>query len=237
MDFILVKNLQDGTLVYRKQKQEVYVNFSMGNSLSGRSTSSESQSDRMRKAIERNRAKQARKAGTPSPSPVRNLPGSAPSSFSSNTNSISSFANRQSVARPDDTTFSTSFRSSRKKAPASVGYSTSTQRTFRSASRSSSSPYLKYLVYAGWIFCVVLLFRLIFSERGVYEYFQKKDYILGKINVIEMIAQENVDLKNEIQEIKSNKRYQKKLVRDHLGFIAKDEYLILFPKGKADPAI
>ena len=39
-------------------------------------------------------------------------------------------------------------------------------------------------------------------------------------------------MNDEIKKIGSNSTYQKKLVRDNLGFIARDEYLILFPREK-----
>jgi len=221
------------------------VNFSMGSSLSGRSTGSESHNDKMRRAIERNRAKQEKKtgrtlelnkAGSISAGGLgRKLPGSAPTSVGASSSGRFSSSARTSVGTFGDTKFSTDFRSGQRKAPASVGYATSTavkrpRKTRRVNGQKGNL--LKYLVYAGWIFCVILFFRLLFADRGVYEYFQKEDYLQGKITNMEMIGQENLELKDEIQKIKTNKKFQKKLVRDHLGFIAKDEYLILIPKER-----
>jgi hypothetical protein len=37
-------------------------------------------------------------------------------------------------------------------------------------------------------------------------------------------------LVREIERMHNDVGYQKKLVRDNLGFIASDEYLVLFPK-------
>jgi len=215
----------------------------------------EAQNDRMRKAIERNRAKQASRNEPPpltnnrptthsTPGTSKKLPSSAPSAISLAGNAQKSPAfsigERKSVATPEATKFSTPFRSGKKTPPAAIGYATTNGQKKRKKNNLKLSPkggFLKYLVYAGWVFCLVLLFRLIFADRGVYDYLQKQDFFQSKIYMLEMIGQDNLALKNEIQEIRTNQKYQKKLVRDHLGFIAKDEYLILFPQGKARQSI
>lgn len=47
-----------------------------------------------------------------------------------------------------------------------------------------------------------------------------------------MLKNETKSLGKEIQMIKYDQLYQKKLVRDMLGLIAKDEYLILFSRAR-----
>lgn len=79
-----------------------------------------------------------------------------------------------------------------------------------------------------WFAIFALGLRLVFMERGVIDYHKNEDLINEKIHEIELLKKENQALVHEIHEIKVNPVYQKKLAREHLGVIAKDEYLILF---------
>ena len=80
------------------------------------------------------------------------------------------------------------------------------------------------------IFCLSL--RLVFMERGVIDYYNTKSHINDKIHELELLELENQALVKEIHEIKVNPVYQKKLAREHLGVIARDEYLVLFASEK-----
>ena len=95
--------------------------------------------------------------------------------------------------------------------------------------------YQKILVYGGWIFCFVLLGRLIFAQRGVVDYYSQEKLIQRKIYQNELIAKENGELSTEVKRLNEDPTYQRKLVRKHLGVIAKDEYLILFAREKYSP--
>tara|TARA_B100001971_G_scaffold215195_1_gene260183 strand:+ start:6887 stop:7411 length:525 start_codon:yes stop_codon:yes gene_type:complete len=79
-----------------------------------------------------------------------------------------------------------------------------------------------------WFLILGLGLRLVFMERGVLDYYNSQNLIQDKIHELELLKQENQALVHEIHEIKVNPIYQKKLAREHLGVIAKDEYLILF---------
>lgn len=79
-----------------------------------------------------------------------------------------------------------------------------------------------------WMLIFALGARLIFMERGVIDYYSTQNHIQEKIHQISLLKEENQALVHEIHEIKVNPAYQKKLAREHLGVIAKDEYLILF---------
>lgn len=80
-----------------------------------------------------------------------------------------------------------------------------------------------------WIFCFCMVLRLIFMDQGVIDFIRMENRLSGRQAVLNEIQLENKDLMNEIDLIKNNPGYQKKLVRDHLGAISSDEYLILFP--------
>lgn len=90
----------------------------------------------------------------------------------------------------------------------------------------------KFIAYGGWLFCGVLLFRLVFADRGVVDYYQKQEMINNKVYRMESLKAENSDLEKEITRINDDSSYQKKLVRKHLGVIASDEYLVLFARDR-----
>ena len=95
--------------------------------------------------------------------------------------------------------------------------------------------YQKLLVYGGWVFCCILLGRLIFADRGVVDYYARQGVIQQKIYQNHLVVKENSELQGEIKLLTQNPAYRKKLVRKHLGVIAQEEYLILFARDKAFP--
>lgn len=94
----------------------------------------------------------------------------------------------------------------------------------------NESQYVDYFVKACWVFAFILLGRLVFSNGGVVDYYQSVSGHQDKLYQLERVSAENKMLSQEIKKIQNNSSYQKKIVRDHLGYIARDEYLILFQK-------
>lgn len=197
-------------------------------------------SDRLRKAIERNRAKQARR--TSKKSSVVDTSWSPPSS------TTTGGVTRKSVAKAGDVEFTSTLRRGVSKSPTNVSYSStkasptatttrtrSTRTLVRKPTKSVSKTRKKtviepnrYLVRGIWIFCAFLLLRLVFSRGGILDYYEKKSLLARKIASLERVRSENKELVAEIEKIKNDSSYQKKIVRKHLGHIAKDEYLVLF---------
>ncbi len=169
---------------------------------------------------------------------------------------------RRSVARPGEQEFATSVRRESVKAPADVSYvsnttptrartatvvpattrrTTTTRTTARSTARSTTrrkttaaqDKRTRYFVMGCWILLGVMCLRLVFSRGGVIDFYANKGLLEGKVEEYHSIEAENKNLLGEIKKIKASKSYQKKLVRDHLGFIAKDEFLILFSKEES----
>lgn len=85
-----------------------------------------------------------------------------------------------------------------------------------------------------WILCGFMLLRLIFMDAGVIDFIRMEKKLSLRNLDLKEIELENRELKNEIDLIKNNSAYQKKLVRDHLGAIESNEYLILFPTDLED---
>lgn len=183
-------------------------------------------SERLRKAIERNRAKQAKRSSTSS-RPSSAPPRPKPASFSS-----SAASSRRSVAKVDDVEFTRDLVPGASQSLGNVSYTkakrkvTAKKRTTKQAKKESL--YVDYFVKACWLFALVLLGRLIFSSGGVVDYYQSVSTHQDKLYQLELTRKENKQLSVEIEKIKNNSAYQKKIVRDHLGYIARDEYLILF---------
>ncbi|MBT3236958.1 MAG: hypothetical protein HN353_13465 [Bdellovibrionales bacterium] len=87
-----------------------------------------------------------------------------------------------------------------------------------------------YLTRAGWLVCVAMMVNLTISEGGVLDFYAKKRLLTSYQWEHQTVLDENDAIELEIKRIRSDHRYQKRLVRDHLGFILKSEFLILFPR-------
>ena len=216
--------------------------------------------ERLRKAIERNRAKQgirspqptAQQAARPEPESQPEAPPEQPSFFNQppeaeetryQENAIprarervgtppppprsTSVVSRRSVAKPDDTEFVPVKRTTRKVA-SQISYTTSST---RKKAKSLDPKYSGWLVKGSWVFCVIMVLRLIFAAGGITDFYSQKTSVSERLAELSDIKKENMQLVREIERMRSDIGFQKKLVRDNLGFIAADEFLVLFPKG------
>ena len=78
--------------------------------------------------------------------------------------------------------------------------------------------------------CGILFLRLIFMDAGVIDFYKMENTLQETVHQLQLVKDENIELATEIHEIRTNPKYQKQIVRDHLGVIAKDEYLVIFAK-------
>lgn len=79
-----------------------------------------------------------------------------------------------------------------------------------------------------WSVIGLLVLRLIFMDRGVWDYFATEGEITDKQNELRSLHAENKELQSEIGRIQVDRNYQRQLAKEHLGVIAADEFLILF---------
>lgn len=84
-----------------------------------------------------------------------------------------------------------------------------------------------------WAFVGLTVLRLFFMDRGLWDFYQNNEEIKKIKYEISRINRENQSLVQEIKKIKYSPIYQKKMARQHLGVIARDEYLILFAEERA----
>ena len=80
------------------------------------------------------------------------------------------------------------------------------------------------------LFILSLSLRITFMDRGLYHLIDMNQHLDQMQENLVFLKQQNDGLKSEIKQIKSSPRYQRKMAREHLGVIAKDEYLILFER-------
>ncbi len=97
-------------------------------------------------------------------------------------------------------------------------------------SNSLDPKWQNYLIKGCWFFCALMLLRLFFSQGGIIDYHGQSNVLNEKKLELEQIKSENMAFTKEISRMMNDTGYQKKIVRDNLGFIAQDEFLILFPK-------
>ena len=142
-----------------------------------------------------------------------------------------SVVSRRTTAKPDDTEFVPVKRTPRKVA-AQISYATGSASTLRKKNKSMDPKYVTWFVKGSWIFCALMVLRLIFAAGGVTDYYSQKSSVNARADELKDIKKDNMSLVREIERMRSDVGFQKKLVRDNLGFIASDEFLILFPKGK-----
>lgn len=84
-----------------------------------------------------------------------------------------------------------------------------------------------------WAMCALLVLRLVFVENGIIDYYSMKETLIKKEYNLQLLRQENVGIMGEIHKIRTSPKYQKKIARDHLGVIARGEYLVLFSSDRA----
>ena len=81
-----------------------------------------------------------------------------------------------------------------------------------------------------------LLFRLIWSDQGVFSYLELRNRYAVLQEKIDAVDKQSLDLSQEIRRLKSDKAYQEKVVRERMNFVKKDEVLYIFPDEKAKSA-
>lgn len=199
--------------------------------------------DRLKKAIERNKRKQVHPKSRQGHSTIEIQANERPTSYqepSSQTWVIDGSENdpafvagktRKSVARPGETYFSAPIEE-RKRLPAPIKYlGMGTSAVSHSKKRLLNLDWHAMLLKLTWALIVLMSLRLLISRGGVFDYYDTKEILTSKRHELEIIQKENHQLLQEIEEIKISSPYQKKIVRDHLGFISEDEYMIIFSRA------
>ena len=104
----------------------------------------------------------------------------------------------------------------------------------RSSVKKVAKPKKNLLQKFAWSVVGLLILRLIFMDRGVWDYFATEGEIKEKQNELKSIQTENKSLKAEIARVQIDKNFQRQLAKESLGVIAADEFLILFAGESAE---
>jgi cell division protein FtsB len=204
--------------------------FLPGNNSNETANHSNLASERLRKAIERNRAKQMGRAektqttfARPKSTTVHTTAPPPPRAESVTVSE--NLPTRRTVATANtEVEFVRPSRAPVRR-PAEIGY------TFTPSKKLNKKQSI-IMSRIGWGFCAFLLLRLIFSDRGVIDFYDLKEIATDKVNEKHTIIKENEALIKDIRLIQDDAGYQRRLVRDHLGYVANDEYVVLFPSEK-----
>ena len=80
-----------------------------------------------------------------------------------------------------------------------------------------------------------LLFRMIWSDQGVFAYLELKNRYEVLQSKIDTVDSKSLDLSQEIRRLKSDKAYQEKIIRERMNFVKQDEILYIFPEESSKP--
>lgn len=87
---------------------------------------------------------------------------------------------------------------------------------------------------------LVLLFRLIWSEHGVFAYMNMRERGEKLEAQLQDIDAKSLELSKEIRRLKGDKAYQAMVIRDRMNYVKGNEVLYIFsggmnvPQGAAD---
>jgi cell division protein FtsB len=146
----------------------------------------------------------------------------------------SSFRNRRSTRRNvatshSDIEFSEPKKARKKLSGPKVNYVKPVKKS-KSRRKASNKKIDWTWTKLGWLACGALLIRLVLMEGGMIDFYAMDDAIVVKEKELVDLRKDNADLVREIKKIKTSPQYQKQLAREHLGVIARNEYLVLFAR-------
>jgi len=103
----------------------------------------------------------------------------------------------------------------------------------RTNTKKKAKPTKNLIAKIAWAIVGILCLRLVFMDRGVWDYFSTESVIQDKKDELQVLNAENTSLRKEIGLIKGDTGFQRNLAKEHLGVIAADEFLILFAGEKS----
>jgi len=78
-----------------------------------------------------------------------------------------------------------------------------------------------------------LLFRLIWSDQGIFAYMNMRKRNAKLEAQLSEIDQKSLELSNEIRRLKSDRSYQEKVIRERMNYVKENEVLYIF-SGKIE---
>tara|TARA_B100000925_G_scaffold289318_1_gene271927 strand:+ start:4023 stop:4700 length:678 start_codon:yes stop_codon:yes gene_type:complete len=203
---------------------------------------------RLQKAIERNRARMQKKEGLRSTGqqPLRGVPISKRSAAAT-TRAVSVSAPQRKVwsKSESDKSVESRLEKLRQKRASRVSRLTPETKTRKKTKISFKNfsfkglifggherpSYLKWITKISWLGLLCFFLHVCFGARGILEYYSRLKELDSVKREIVILNEENNSLVYEINQIENSVTFQRKVVRDYLGYISRDEYLVIFPES------
>ena len=166
--------------------------------------------ERLRKAIEKNRAKQAERnrnnqeASQASAAAEPTQRPRAEERSHARTPKSEAVVTRRSTARAEEADFVPVKRAPRK-VTSQISYTT----TSRKKSKPIDPTLVGYFVKGCWIFCAVMILRLLFAHGGVSDFYSQRSLYSERLTELDQIKKENMQLVREIERMQTDTAFQK----------------------------
>ena len=97
---------------------------------------------------------------------------------------------------------------------------------------------MRRLLLALILFCnAVLLYNLVWSDKGVFAYLSLKDNQKQLKLKLDALAGRSLDLSQEIRWLKSDRAFTEKMTRAHGNYLRDNEIIYLFPGNTAEGSV
>lgn len=98
--------------------------------------------------------------------------------------------------------------------------------------------FIRRLLLALILFCnAVLLYNLIWSDKGVFAYLDLKSHQKQLKMRIESLGGRSLDLSQEIRWLKSDRAFTEKMTRAHGNYLRDNEIIYLFPGQSTEGSV
>lgn len=84
---------------------------------------------------------------------------------------------------------------------------------------------------------VVLLYNLIWSDKGVFAYLDLKSHQSQLRERLESLGTKSLDLSQEIRWLKSDRAFTEKMTRSHMNYLRDNEIIYIFPGKSAQGSV
>ena len=81
---------------------------------------------------------------------------------------------------------------------------------------------------------VFLLYRVVFSDHGIFAYRELKTRYVELEEKIQVLNDVSLELSQEIRLLKSDRRHIEQIIRQQMNFVKEDETVYVFPSSRSE---
>ena len=89
----------------------------------------------------------------------------------------------------------------------------------------------RWVIKFCWLGLFIFSLHVLLGDRGTIEYYAHLNDVNSLRSEVKSNQKENGQIIFELNQIQNNQSYQRKIIRDYLGYISHDEYLVIFPES------